>query len=61
MKNSKKHTKNYWKDRCDILHNIILKLLNTISEEHCIPIQTLESLYEDYMKKPPKTNKILEG
>ena len=52
---SRKNTKNYWKDQCKLLDGIILKLLNLISEEHHIPIQSLESLYYDYSNKHKKT------
>jgi len=52
MKSKKvKQSKNYFKKRSELLHKAILKLLEVISEEHNIPIQSLNELYKNWIDK----------
>lgn len=46
-----KESKAYLKKKCKLLENTVLKLLEFISEEHMIPIETLNELYKAWINK----------
>jgi hypothetical protein len=48
---SNKKSKLNWKDQAKNLVKIIQDLLKVISEEHEIPLEDLNKLFDEYLKK----------
>ena len=57
---SNKKSKLNWKDQAKNLIKIIQDLLKVISEEHQIPLEDLNKLFDEYLKKSrhKKTSEI---